>query len=102
MAALQPIDIRYTERAEAHIRAILEYIHGDNPAAAERVGRAIRTAAEMLRYFPEAGRRGQSPGTREWVVRGLPYILVYQVMPAEAPILVILGVFHGAQDTRKS
>jgi toxin ParE1/3/4 len=102
VAALRPIEIRYTERAEAHIRSILKYIHEDNPAAAQRVVRAIRTAAEMLRYFPEAGRRGRSSGTREWVVRGLPYILVYQIMPAETPILVILGVFHGAQDTRKS
>ena len=88
-------------RAEAHLESILDYIHKDNPAAAQRVGRAIRMAAEMLRYFPEAGRRGRLTGTREWVVRGLPYIIVYELMPEEHPILAILGVFHGAQDERK-
>ena len=101
MAALRPLE-RFTERAEAHLQAIRDYIHKDNPSAAQRVGRAIHAAAEMLRYFPEAGRRGASVGTREWVVRGLPYIIVYEVMPAEQPILVILGVFHGARDDRKS
>jgi plasmid stabilization system protein ParE len=67
-------------RAEAHLESILDYIHKDRPAAAQRVGRAVRTAAEMLRYLPESGRRGRL---------------------TEQPILVILGVFHGAQDERK-
>lgn len=60
-----------------------------------RVGAAIRDAAERLRYFPLAGRTGRSTGTREWVVRGYPYILVYEV---EAGEVMILGVFHAAQD----
>jgi toxin ParE1/3/4 len=99
VAALRPLELRFTERAEAHLESILDYIHKDNPAAAQRVGHAIRTAAEMLRYFPEVGRRGRVLGTREWVVRGLPYIIVYEVMPDET--LIVLGVFHGAQDERK-
>jgi len=53
----------------------------------------------MLRCFPEVGRTGRVLGTREWVVRGLPYIIVYEVMPEET--LIVLGVFHGAQDERK-
>jgi toxin ParE1/3/4 len=35
-------------------------------------------------------------GTREWVVRGLPYIIVYEVVE-ERGELRILGVFHQAQ-----
>ena len=41
---------------------------------------------------------GRSEGTREWVVRGYPYILVYEVGFATPETIMILGVFHGAQD----
>jgi toxin ParE1/3/4 len=34
-------------------------------------------------------------GTYAWVMRGLPYIIVYQMDTDE---VLILGVFHGAQD----
>jgi hypothetical protein len=40
------------------------------------MSRAIREAAELLTYFPLAGREGRLAGTREWVVRQLPYIIV--------------------------
>jgi toxin ParE1/3/4 len=77
--------------------AIHDYISQHNPHAAIRVGTRIRQAAEMLRYFPYAGRVGRSAGTREWVVRGLPYILVYEVDAGQSDDVMILGVFHGAQ-----
>lgn len=46
---------------------------------------------------PEIGRPGERDGTREWVVSGLPYIIVYRVDWTRAEI-VLLNVFHGAQD----
>ena len=52
----------------------------------------------MLCDFPGAGHAGRSRGTQERVVRGLPYIIVYEVFPEGADELVVLGVFHGAQD----
>lgn len=52
-------------------------------------------AAERLTEFPRMGHTGRVAGTYEWVVRGLPYIIVYQ---ADATEVLILGVFHGAQD----
>ena len=39
-----------------------------------------------------------SSGTYEWVVRGLPYIVVYDISLGDKDEVVILGVFHGAQD----
>jgi toxin ParE1/3/4 len=44
------------------------------------------------------GRLGGAEGTHEWVVRGLPYILVYEIDMTDPDEIVILGVFHGAQD----
>jgi toxin ParE1/3/4 len=50
----------------------------------------------LLKDLPNAGRTGSLKGTREWVVRGLPYIIVYEVVE-ERGELRILGVFHQAQ-----
>jgi toxin ParE1/3/4 len=76
---------------------IHEYIDQRNPVAAARVGASIREAAEVLRYFPYSGRQGRALGTREWVVRRLPYIiLVYEIDAGEQSV-TILGVFHCAQ-----
>lgn len=89
--------VRYTADALAHLGSIYKYIAERNPAAARRVMADIRAAAERLRRFPEIGRSGENPGTREWAVQGSPYIAVYQV-DAGAGEIVVLGVFHGAQD----
>lgn len=96
MAAVRPLRLRFSERARSHLVAIHSYIVERNPAAAGRIGGRIREAADLLRDFPEAGRPGRSPGTREWVVRGTPYLLVYEI--ADPGEVMILGVFHGAQD----
>jgi addiction module RelE/StbE family toxin len=88
--------LRYTADALAHLQSIFAFIDERNPAAARRVIADIRAAAERLRGFPALGRNGQQVGTREWVVQGSPYILVYEV-GALVNEVVILGVFHGAQ-----
>jgi len=43
------------------------------------------------------GHVGRSPGTYEWVVVGLPYIIVYEIDEVAGEVAII-GVFHGAQD----
>ena len=95
MATVRPLNLRFSARARAQLIAIQEYLRGRAEAEA-RVGTAIREASELLRFFPHAGRPGRSAGTREWVVHGLPYIIVYQVDPKNEEIIV-LSVFHGAQ-----
>ena len=89
--------LRYSAEAQAHIRSIGRYIARDNPTAAQSVIRRIRAAAERLRRHPHLGHKGDDPGTFEWVVRGLPYIIVYEVN-VERGELVVLAVFHGAQE----
>jgi len=93
--------LRYSARARAHLNAIHEYIHERNPSAAARVGARIREAAELLDIFPYAGRVGRSMDTRELVVPGLPYILVYEVDPTDHVNVTVLGVFHCAQDPNR-
>ncbi|MGD0024621.1 MAG: type II toxin-antitoxin system RelE/ParE family toxin [Xanthobacteraceae bacterium] len=96
MAEIRPVALRFSARARSQLLAIREYIDQTNPAAAARVGASIREAAEVLRYFPYSGRPGRATGTREWVVRRLPYVLVYEVDIGDEGV-TILGIFHCAQ-----
>ena len=91
--------LRYSARAMAQLLAIRDYIASEgNPAAASRVGASIREAAELLRHFPFAGRTGRVADTREWVVRQLPYVIVYEVREAGEGEVMILSVFHCRED----
>lgn len=90
--------LRFTTQAREHIAGIYSYIRDRNPVAATQVVARIRLAAERLTEFPRMGHGGRVPGTQEWVVRGLPYIIVYQIDPDE---VLILGVFHAARDRER-
>ncbi len=74
--------------------AIFDHIEAESPSAAIRVDSAIADQAAQLIDFPFSGRTGRVPGTRECVVTGLPYILVYEV---SEPTVRILRVLHAAR-----
>jgi plasmid stabilization system protein ParE len=57
----------------------------------------ILESAEQLDRFPHIGRIGRAPGTYELVVPGLPFVVVYQVS-ADDDVVIVIGVFHCAQD----
>ena len=94
--------LRYTRRAQRHLDNIHNYIHERSPAAATRVIDRIRYRADFLRDFPEMGPVGLVEGTRELVVVGLPYVIVYRITIENPDIVEILGVYHGAQDRTQS
>jgi toxin ParE1/3/4 len=86
----------FSRAAQADISEIHRYIARDNPYAAKRVVAAIEEATGQLEEFPYSGRVGGVAGTRELVVRALPYIVVYRVLPDLAEVI---AVFHAAQDS---
>ena len=90
--------LRLSAEARRHVAEIYEYISERNPVAATQVVARIRLAAARLTEFPRMGRAGRVAGTHEWVVRGLPYIIVYEVGTIDPDELVILGIFHAAQN----
>jgi plasmid stabilization system protein ParE len=91
------VRLRYTSDALSHLDVIYEFLSERNVGAARRIAADIRAAAERLCDFPQMARFGSVSGTHEWVVRGTPYLLVYEIDEAGGEIL-ILAVFHGAQD----
>ena len=92
--------LRYTTQAHDQIAAIYSFIGDRSPEAAREVVARIRSAAERLVEFPRIGRAGRIAGTLEWVVRGLPYVIVYEPGSGDADEIPILGVFHGAQNRK--
>jgi toxin ParE1/3/4 len=71
--------IRWTDPAVRDFTQICDYIakHG-SAATARRVALSIYERIGILTKFPECGRTGRQPETRELVFAGLPYLAVYR------------------------
>lgn len=87
------------EPAARDLEGIVDYIALDDPAAAERGYRGIVGAAEKLPEFPALGRPGRHARTRELIVAGLPYLIVYEV---SADAVTIVAVFHMSRDLARA
>jgi toxin ParE1/3/4 len=83
--------IRWTKRAIRSLASIHAYISKDNPAAPARVASALVDATDRLVQFPQSGRLGRIEETRELVIPGLPYIILYRVVD---DVILILAVIH--------
>jgi toxin ParE1/3/4 len=90
--------LEWTHPARDDVLEIIGYIAQDDPAAADRVGEAIIEAVGKLSDFPQIGRDGIVPGTRELVLPRLPYIISYRVARQGVQILAVL---HSARDRRR-
>ncbi len=89
--------VRYTNDARLHVAEIGSYISRRDAFAAQQVVARVRAKAELIGEFPHIGRAGVVDDTYETTVKGLPYIIVYEI-DAKAEEVIVLGVFHGAQD----
>jgi toxin ParE1/3/4 len=89
------------ERADSDLDRIYAWIEKDNPRAAVEVIRRIRERVGRLASATLAhmGRPGLDEGTRELVIG--PYIVVYEVRE-ERDEVIVLAIFHGAQDRERS
>ena len=89
----------FAAAAKRDLEAIVDYIAQDNPVAAAKVFDAVSAVAARLADFPEMGHAGRLPDTRELVVAGLPYVIVYHVA---RDVVTIIAVFHGARDLARA
>jgi addiction module RelE/StbE family toxin len=88
------VRIVWLRAAERNLEAQLEYIAERNPPAADRLVDKIATTVARLANHPRRGRPGRVAGTRELVVPGTPYIVVYAV---GRDYVRIHRVLHSAQ-----
>lgn len=87
--------IRWQLSAISDLANIRDYIAERNPEAARSVTERALRSVERLERFPESGRPGQVPDTREIIVHGLPYIIVYTRNDTG---IDIVAVFHAARN----
>ncbi len=76
------------------VESVVDYAERHDPLVAYRVFDNVRERAEILDTQPGIGRPGRVNGTREFIVTGTPFILIYRV---ENSIVRILRVLHGHQ-----
>ena len=69
--------IEWTEPATDNLFAIAEYIAAESVSAALKTHDTVRDQVARLQDFPQTGRPGRVRSTRELVVVGTPYVVVY-------------------------
>lgn len=89
------MQLKWTDLALADLDRIETYIAADNSplVAIDVVLRIIDTVDIILPEHPEAGRIGRVENTRELVIDGTPFLVIYRITRA----VEILRVLHGAQ-----
>ncbi len=85
------------EAAYADLDRIFAWISKDRHGVEGSVVSRILDDIGRLATFPYLGRRGRAPQTLEWVVPGLPYIVVYEVHE-DFEEIAVTAIFHAAQD----
>lgn len=89
--------VRWRLSAVSDLANIRDHIAENNPGAAGAVTDRVLRSVDRLERFPKSGRHGRAPDTREIVVPGLPYIVVYI---EDDDGVDIVAVFHTAQGRR--
>lgn len=83
--------IVWLKKALLNLDEIAEYIALDNPVAATQVIAAIESQVNLLSSQPAIGRSGRVLGTRELVIKNMPYLVPYRI---KNNTVEILRVFH--------
>jgi toxin ParE1/3/4 len=86
--------MRWLLRAQKDLSALREYVAEEDPHTAENLGGRIIEGTDVLIDFPSAGGSGRVHNTRELLIVGTPYIVVYRVRTGTVEILKVL---HGAR-----
>lgn len=92
------MQLKWTDLAVADLDKIEAYIAKENSpgVAIDAVMKIVDTTHLILPEHPGAGRLGRLKGSRELVIDGLPFIVIYRQRHA-LDQLQILRVLHNAQ-----
>ena len=95
--------LKWTDLALEDLDHIEAYITEDNSpsVAIDIVLKVIDTTEMILPDHPDAGRIGRVKGTRELVIDGIPFIVIYRQVEGLNQIQ-ILRLLHDAQQWPKS
>lgn len=88
--------IRWSRPALVDFTEILGRIRSNNPRAATRIRTLVHDRLGLLATMPRMGRIGRVAGTRELVLSGTPYIIIYELRGADEQVYV-LRLLHSAR-----
>ena len=91
------MQLKWTEPAAQDLDKTEEYICRENSptVAIDIVLKVIETVEMVLPTHPRAGRMGRVTGTREFVIEGVPFVVIYRQIGSDK--LQIIRVLHDAQ-----
>lgn len=87
--------LRWTPAAASDLENIADYLHHQIPQVAQQTVRRLYAEINELGRFPSRGRPGREPGTRELVLSGLPYVVIFR---NSDQVVEILRIYHGSQN----
>jgi len=93
------LKICWLEKAAIDLEEAYDFILFGNPPAAGNEINKVLEAVKRLSGNPGMGKAGRVAKTRELVVAGTPYIVIYR---AKGNRLEILRIFHGARQHKSS
>ena len=88
--------VRLTRRAQADLRAQIDWLTERSPAAAEKATARIFNALSLLADFPRSGHPTQD-GVRDKPVKfgKFGFVIRYELLPTE---VLVTAILHGRQD----
>lgn len=84
------MELSWARNALGDLKDAGAFIAEENPQAARVMAQRVREAVEYLLAHPALGRAGRVRGTRELVVSGTPFIVVYRTRFDQIEILRML------------
>lgn len=93
------MNIFWSDASIRHLKEVLRYIETESTSGANTTRRRILKTAQRVGQMPHSGRIGRIEGTREAVVPGTPFIIVYEI---SAHAVEIVGVWHAARQWPES
>ncbi|MEK7156817.1 MAG: type II toxin-antitoxin system RelE/ParE family toxin [Patescibacteria group bacterium] len=91
------MNIIIAEAAYDDLDHIYAWVAKDGGTAADAVVNRILVSTKRLGNFPHIGHSGKTAETYEWIVPGLPYVVVYKLQPAYN-VVIVVAFFHCARD----
>lgn len=90
----------WTKAALADLEQILAYVSERNEKGAATIAVRVQQAILDISTFPRANRRDKATGTYECVVRGVPLLLIYDLIVTSdgGQQADIIAVFHTSRD----
>jgi toxin ParE1/3/4 len=88
------MSLTFRARALDDLEQIEAYITMRNPLAGTRMALDLIDACQRLQLFPDRGRPGRRPGTRE-LTTVWPYVIVYRHRRGH---IEIVRIWHGRQE----